>query len=336
MRTHASPVCSALVATLALPATATVVIDWVTVGDRNNPADSVVMGDGTTGYGSVVHVYNIGKYEVTIGQYTEFLNHAAAVPAGSYQTNLWNRSMASDGYVAGISRGGSGTVADPYFYQAIGSRNRPVTYVSWFDAARFTNWMSNGQGGGSTETGTYNLGGAESGIFTVQPGATIRIPSEDEWYKAAYYQPAAQGGDTDNYWLYPTASNTLDGNMIGVANSANYYDGNYAKDQNGLPSYLTDAGAYGANSASYYGTSDQGGNVWEWNDAVIGSSRGLRGGLWFLGEDSLRSSARVSGPPEVEGGNVGFRLAGIPEPSVSLLVLFGGGLGLARRRRSCI
>ena len=35
------------------------------------------------------------------------------------------------------------------------------------------------------------------------------FPAKSEWYKAAYYQPAAQGGDTDNYWLYPTAEQLL-------------------------------------------------------------------------------------------------------------------------------
>ena len=37
-------------------------IDWVTVGDPCNTADTEVMNDGTTGYGSVSYVYRIGKY----------------------------------------------------------------------------------------------------------------------------------------------------------------------------------------------------------------------------------------------------------------------------------
>lgn len=64
----------------------------------------------------------------------------------------------------------------------MGSGNRPISYMSWFDAARFTNWLGNGQGSGSTETGAYTLSGATSGIFTKNVGATVWIPSEDEWY----------------------------------------------------------------------------------------------------------------------------------------------------------
>ena len=83
------------------------------------------------------------------------------------------------------------------------------------------------------------------------------------------------------YWAQATQSNTVAGNTLGVASSANYNDGDFAKDQNGLPTYLTDVGAYGLNSDSAYGTNDQAGNVFEWNDAVIfGSLRGLRGGSW--------------------------------------------------------
>jgi formylglycine-generating enzyme required for sulfatase activity len=131
-----------------------------------------------------------------------------------------------------------------------------IDYVSWFDAARFCNWMQNGQGNGSTETGAYTLNGAMSGIYAVNPGAKTWIPSENEWYKAAYYD-ATKGG-TGGYWSYPTQSNSVSGNAIGVPNSANYYDGDYV----GFPGMaLTDVGAYGGNSDSFYGTNDQLGNV---------------------------------------------------------------------------
>lgn len=304
-----------------------VTIETVTVGNAGNAADS-------TGYGSVAHNFNIGTYEVTIGQYTDFLNSVAATDTYS----LYNASMATDLNVAGISRSGPSGL---YTYAVINnggdSGNRPITFVSWFDAARFANWMNNGATiGASTETGAYTLNGATTGIITKNAGATWWIPSEDEWYKAAYYKG---GGTNAGYWLYPTESDSAPGNTIGgAANQANYYDGDYAVTQSSYSSsqnYLTDAGAF-SNSASAYDTFDQGGNVWEWNDAVIFSWRGLRGGSWGDLGSNLQSSGRALGyDPTFEGDFVGFRVASVPEPSTYALLVMtaAGALWMSRRRR---
>ena len=320
---------AALILISNLHAQPLVTIDTVTVGDAGNAAD-------TTGYGAVADVFAIGKYEVTIGQYTTFLNSVATVTSDSYIVDLWTGSMATDLNIAGISRSGSGTLADPYSYSAIGSGNRPITYVSWFDAARFANWVNNGAtNGASTETGAYTLNGATNGIITKNAGATWWIPSEDEWYKAAYYKG---GGTSAGYWVYPTQSDSAPGNNIGgAANQANYYAGDYAvtqsPDYSSTQNYLTDGGAF-SNSASAYGTFDQGGNVWEWNDAVIGSSRGRRGGSWSDGVAFfLQSATRGSLDPASEVGNVGFRVASVPEPSTYALVLMAGAGWLVWRRR---
>ena len=59
-----------------------VTMDWVNVGNAGNAADS-------TGYGAVGYNYSIGKYEVTAGQYTEFLNAVADTDTyGLYSTNM--------------------------------------------------------------------------------------------------------------------------------------------------------------------------------------------------------------------------------------------------------
>jgi formylglycine-generating enzyme len=302
-------------------------IDTVTVGDAGNAAD-------TTGYGAVAYDFNIGKYEVTIGQYTSFLNAVAATDTYS----LYNASMATDLNIAGITRAGS---SGSFSYSVIGSGSRPISYVSWFDAARFANWMNNGATvGASTETGAYTLNGATSGFnFTKNAGATWWIPSEDEWYKAAYYKG---GGTNAGYWVYPTQSDSAPGNVVGgAANQANYNNGVYAVTQSASYSrsqnYLTDAGAF-SNSASAYDTFDQGGNVWEVNDAVIGSSRGLRGGSWsyYYFDSTLRSSFSDYLDPAFEYGSfVGFRVASVPEPSTYALLLTtgAGALWWARRRR---
>ena len=304
-------------ASLVSSASAVVSIDYVSVGNAGNASDS-------TGYGAVPYNYRIARNETTVGQYAEFLNAAAK----SDPYSLYSTSMASDTTIAGISRSGS---AGSYSYVPVpGSQNKPITYVSWFDAARYCNWLHNGQGSGSTETGAYTLNGAMSGIYAVNPGAQTWIPSENEWYKAAYYD-ATKGG-TGGYWPYATQSNALGGNTIGAANSANYYDGDYASS----PGRLTDVGAYGTNSDSFYGTNDQGGNVLEWHDGVVaGSARNLRGGSWVSGDIYLASSYRsVNGlVPSFEGYAIGFRVASVPEPGCVILTLLASGVLVTRRKR---
>ncbi len=312
---------------LARGAQAVVIIDWVTVGNAGNAPDTRVMNDGTSGYGAVDYEYRIARNPVTIAQYTGFLNAVAASdPYGLYNTN-----MAADDWIAGISRSGS---PGGYTYNVVGSGARPITYVSWFDAARFVNWLHNGQGGGGTETGVYNLGGAMSGTgFSVQPGAALWIPTEDEWYKAAYYDPAKNGG-AGGYWLHANRSDSMTNNAIGEVGAANFYNGNFPVFENGLPSRLTDVGAYGVASQSAYGTNDQAGNVWEWNDTVFYDyGRGLRGGAWNSMEFELRSSHHYHNSAALENYLVGFRLAAIPEPDCVVPALLFATLGCLRRRR---
>ena len=261
---------------------ASVTIDWVTVGNVGNAADN-------TGFGAVGYAYRIGKYEVTNAQYCAFLN--AVAKTDSYE--LYNASMS-------ITRSGS---SGNYSYSVPSDlANRPVVHVSWFDAARFVNWMANGQGGGGTETGAYTLNGATSGTILVNAGAQIYIPSENEWYKAAYYN-----GATSTYSLYPNGQNTI-----------TTADANYA---NSVGS-TTNVGAY-SGDPSFYGTFDQGGNAVEWNDGVIGSSRGLRGGAWYSPylEFSLQSTYRDSYNPSNNLDFVmGFRVASaIPDSTPSIV-----------------
>jgi formylglycine-generating enzyme required for sulfatase activity len=346
---------AAVVALLLLPCAtsrATITIDTVPVGDVGNP------NDPATGnlYGGVSYAYTIGKTEVTVGQYTAFLNAVAATDTYS----LYNPSMAIDLHIAGISRTG---VSGSYSYGLIGSPSHPVTYVSWGDAARFANWLHNGQpngaeGPGTTETGAYTLNGAESredlSAIMRNADATWFIPTESEWYKAAYYQPAAHGGDLDNYWLYPmrtnslpysdqppgaTPDNTKVGNFYWDDITANGYNDGYAVTGSTTLSdsqnYLTDAGGY-ASSTSFYGTFDQGGNVSEWNETLIDASRGDRGGAYSATPFSLQAPTRHADIPYAEFSTIGFRVASasVPEPSTLLLTITEFAALLIRRRKT--
>lgn len=308
----------------ATPALAAVNIDYVTVGDPGNAANPAT---GSL-YGSVAYVYQIARNETTIAQYAEFLNAVARTDAyGLYSTSM------TTSHISGITR--SGTPGNFSYSVTPGSGNKPITYVSWFDAARFCNWLHNGQqtlagAALTTETGAYTLNGAVSGIITKNADAKVWIPSENEWYKAAYYDPTKNSG-LGGYWLHATQSDTLTSNTIGVAGAANFYDGDFV----GYPAMaLTDVGAYGANSDSYYGTNDQAGNVWEWNDTVLSSSsRVLRGGSWLISEPNLRSSNRINFALVNQTDIVGFRVASVPEPTAIILTILSGVTLVTRRRR---
>jgi len=298
-----------------LPPTPTPFIEMVPVGNVGNAADAGNTSEANV-YGAVPYEYQIGKYEVTLAQYAAFLNAVASTDA----FGLYNANMATDLNIAGITRSGS---SGNLTYSVIGTGTRPVTYVSWFEAARFCNWLHNGRPTGlqdadTTERGAYTLDGATSGglDIIVNRGAKYWIPSEDEWYKAAYHQPSGESGDWDNYWLYPTKNNAVPGNTIGVAppsNHANFFNRVFSATQSvsysDSQNYLTAVGSY-PGSAGFYGTFDQGGNVYEWTDAVIsGSFRGLRGGSWNFYELNLRSSNRNFDDPDRRNFNIGFRVA---------------------------
>ena len=314
---------------LVTPAFASITMDWVNVGHAGNAADP---GTGSL-YGAVAYAYQIGKYEVSNAQYGAFLNAVDAT--GANANGVYNASMGIDArggitYTPGAASGAKYTIRT-----SMG--NKPVNYVSWYDAARFANWLHNGQGSGSTETVAYTLS-LNTGIITKNGGATVYLPSENEWYKAAYYDPTAGAGGGDNYWLHATQSDTAptmaSANSTGDitnpgANVANYNNG---ADWNSLNGNVTTVGSAAANN--YFGTADQGGNLHEWNDAVIsGSSRGLRGASWNGGETVMSASLRRDNDPTLEGYAAGFRVASVPEPTSLLLTMLAGGVMLARRKR---
>jgi sulfatase modifying factor 1 len=331
--TAAASLCLAAAGPVPGPARA-VTIEWSTVVSSTGNAPDPATGGA---YGRVNHEYRIGKYEVTIGQYTEFLN--AVDPNGSNPYGLYNSIMASWNPTAGINFVLGSPSGQKYI--PIGTATRPVTFVSWFDAARFANWMHNGQGGGSTETGAYTLvGGQTNGTAPAKnASAQFYIPTENEWYKAAYFSPALNSG-AGGYYTYATQSNSAPGNIIGGGvNQANYRNGaGFSVTQsllfNASLNYLTDVGAF-TNSPSFYGTFDQAGNVSEWNDLteIPDTSRGFRGGAWFgtNGAVDISSSGHSSMTAADKIDTIGFRLAApVPEPST--WVMAAGGIACAARR----
>ena len=277
-----------------------VTIAWTPVGNPGNAAD-------TTGFGAVGYSYQIDKYDVTNSQYVEFLN--AKDPTGANPLGLYSSmSYAQYGGInfrAGNANGGKYSVIS-------GDGNHPVNYVTFFDTLRFTNWLNNGQGNGDTETGAYTLLGgtltpSNADSIARNGGATVVLPSENEWYKAAYYDPASS-----SYFQYPTSSNAAPNAHIptGAANAANF---------DNAVGHLTDVGAYSA-TTSPYGAFDMGGNVYQWNEALIGGLlRGERGDTFSDRTSFLLSSFRGNGGPSNELNFLGFRVALVPEPATGVL-----------------
>ncbi|UCE62160.1 MAG: SUMF1/EgtB/PvdO family nonheme iron enzyme [Phycisphaerales bacterium] len=328
---------------------AEVVIETVTVGHAGNAGELSGTGAGGLGpnriCGAVGYAYEIGKYEVTTGQYTEFLNAVAATDTHAlYNTQMWNHARGCK-----IERSGS---PGSYTYSVASEwADRPVNYVCWGDAARFANWLQNGQptgpqGPSTTEDGSYALNGATSAAALLavvrKPTAGWVVPSEDEWHKAAYHK---NDGVTGNYWVFPTATDASPSNELtspDPGNNANFDDGGYTI---GTPYFRTDVGDF-ENSASAYGTFDQGGNVWEWTEAIVHTSyRGFRGGSFFFTRFYLQGNVRDGGYlPSYEDYTYGFRVASVPEsvPMASpwgivvtvLFAVMAGTLVHMRRRPS--
>ena len=328
-----------LLGSLAVPALA-VTIDWVTVGDPGNTADTT----GTPNpAGAVAAAFQIMKYEFTNQQYTDFLNSVDG--GGTNPNSVYNTSMGIN------TRGGisftSGASPGSKYATKTDMGDKPVNYVSWWDAARVSNWLFNGATGtSSTETGAYTLvGGQISGTApAANPGASYLLPTEDQWYKAAYYK----GGSTNaDYWDYATQRDTaptpVTAGSIGIGSSGstgNFANYNAAASWNGRTGNVTTVGTNGG--ASAYGAFDMSGNVFEWNDltGAAGSSRGQRGGAWnSVGEFDLSSSSGGPNLPSEESNFIGFRLASpvvVPEPSTYAMALAGlacGGYSILRRRK---
>jgi formylglycine-generating enzyme required for sulfatase activity len=262
-------------------------MDFVTIGNANNSGDTSGAGD-PYGCGAVSYVYRIGKYEVTNAQWNAF-TAAAGVPTGN----------PSEAYNTGAHWTGT---------------QQPTNNISWYESAQFCNYLTSG----NKYSGAYQFdqSGNFLGIDRVSSistyGTTYVIPTEDEWYKAAYYKPNGSG-----YSLYANGTNTAPSTSQACYSYSSPWD-------------------VGIGTQEQNGTFDMMGNVWELNETLFyGSNRGLRGGSYDLipyDVGILSASYRGASYPYSEYSSyVGFRVASVPEPATLLLVGLGG-LFLRRKR----
>jgi len=262
--------------------------ETVLVGNPGNEKDA-------TGYGAVPYVYRIGKYEVTNEEYCEFLNTVNRV--GEFN-KLWRWQMERKPG-GGITRSGE---AGAYVYAVKeGMARKQAVLMSWYETLHFCNWLSNGKGESSIHTGPYSFTNKWGSLTIEMPDhaalstgkeAKWVLASEHEWYKAAYYDPSKPGGA--GYWDYPAK-------------------GDEPPEAHLNTEQVQDVGSH-TGSASPYGTFDQGGGVWEWNETRQNGNCGVRGGSYWYNARAVYMHAKtryVSNPPEFVYDNYGFRVVAL-------------------------
>ena len=323
----------ATVASLAAPSYAGIVnfgsgpdqfnMEFKTIGNPNNAADT---GGAPDPAGAVDRTYDIGKFEVSRDMITKYNANFGTVN---------NLAITLDS-MTGIT-GGTGA-------------NRPATGISWNEAARFVNWLNTSTGNQAAYK--FTTSGVNDDIALWQSGdagydvnnkyrnslAKYFLPSYNEWYKAAYYDP-----NTSAYYDYTTGSDSAPTAVAsGTGTGANGNNEAVYGGQTG-PADVTQAGGF-----SPYGVMGLGGNVFEWEESSFNllnssgsSNRGIRGGNWVGVSSSLSSSSRVGHFfPGFELNNlIGFRVASlssdavVPEPSMMVIGMVFGLGGLAAKRR---
>lgn len=231
--------------------------------DGKGPGAMVVVPGGWFPYQNVsepedwiyVGSFLIDKYECTNQFYCQFLNDAD--PSGAH----WYTSME-------INR--MGDPGNYYYWVKSGKENYPVQYANFYDAEAFAAWRGS------------------------QDGLTYRLPTEQEWEKAAGWDPAE-----GHYYTYGFHSDTIDctwcnyNNCVGGPTIVGYYNGEGGRQD----------------AKSYYGCYDMSGNLWEWTSSIYsGSSRVIRGGSWNYDASYCRVACRSYSNPTYRYYYVGFRL----------------------------
>lgn len=312
-----------------------VTIDYKTVNNVGNAANPL------TGLGAVSSVFNIAKYETTNSQYAAFLNSVDA--AGTNPNSIYQANAVISGSTVfnPITFNAGGSSGAKYAVSG-GASNKAVTFVSWFSAARFANWLNNGQqaSAASMETGAYTLNNLVSGSAVARnPGAVVFLPNSNEWTKATFYN-----GTTTNYRQYPylgggTAPTAVTSGTGILGNNV----ANYGLAQ-GKTTGLTDVGLYTA-ASSWYGLYDVFGNAGEFTETASPSFPAdrvmLLGSSWRLGTGAAvnwtSNTASNSYFTDSYSDSIGFRVAAVPEPATIALAGVGivslAGLDWMKRRK---
>jgi hypothetical protein len=293
-------------------------------------ADAPTTSRGCLTVGRVSYPYQIGQLEVTVRQWVAFLNTVEADghdPHGLYDTTESSSAWPKYGQINFYASAGAGrhySVAYPQW------ADKPYGFATFLRAARFVNSLYNGRliSKQTSSTGNFNYvtytiklsTQTERGMYDLARPAATRthdsgfvVPSQNEWIKAAYYDP--RHGGTYSYWKYPTnpgvfgdGDNTAPQSTVlnpatgDVTNAATQPLASYHAGSQPVPSWCPsqvssdacstvnplglDPTTYTtlyqgslstvgqAKTTSPWGTLDQGGNAVEWTDTIAAPSAG--------------------------------------------------------------
>jgi hypothetical protein len=334
---------------------AIVVVRTVTVGAPGNPSVGIVpftdaiykscaeapqSQPACQLVGGVNHRYGIGQLEITVAQWVKFLN--TVDPTGRDKHHLYNPTESSAGWpkYGQIEMTSQAPMGHRYSVAFPEWADKPYGFADFLRAARFVNSLYNGrllarqssrkEGfkyvtyrvrlSKQTERGMYDLAQQKRTGATRAHTKGFVVPSQDEWIKAAYYDPSS--GGTFSYWKYPTnpgvfgdgsatapSVTSLDPTNGNVTNAATQPLANYHSSSVPAPSWCPTAISAGACSSvnpfgidptayaelyqgslstvgqakttSPWGTLDQGGNAVEWTDTITPPPTGRNDGrVW--------------------------------------------------------
>lgn len=285
---------SPIVESMALPRVKNTIREnkWCRIGyKKNHPAQGYRVG-------RVDYEFEMCRFALTNTEWCEFLN---SVAANSDPFGLYNTDMAT-GVCGGIEKNGSGFAVKP------GWEKRPVVYVGYSDVMRYCNWLHYGKPVGDCVLGVTE-GTRRDGAYDTRNkcsyrrnrGAKYFIPTDDEWCKAAYFDPTRHG--VCKYWDYPCRTSDVPPNDPSVPHACNYLKDGTMLGEKG-PFYLAEVDAY-PTSNTYFGCRQMAGNVWEWVEPVRKGKMNLRGssfgytefgmGIWNRDEAGIEDELYVFG-----------------------------------------
>jgi len=222
--------------------------------------------------------------------------------------------------------------------------DKPAANITWYEAAAFVNWMNTNSGKTAAYALTFSNSQwsmalqSSSNAWTLggtnlyrNKDAYYFLPSENEWYKAAYYNRTGT-----NYFLYPMTSTNV---PTAVASGTNANTAVYNQLNVQGPAAVNLAGGL-----STYGTMGQAANMWEWMETAADGTnttttenRNIRGGRFESESFQIGSTTTQEFGPSAADINIGFRVASVPEPSTYALLLLGAGaMYLWKRRRDSL